>query len=196
MCPRLSVYFLDLIVFCILRFGLTLGVSALQMLFYITWCVQSLNSKHKQLQQSTISQYQYVHFTHPKRTKRIPSQWSTRQLPKLHNKVSLSRCSSFYFYPCSLTLSLPCLPRCHSKNDQRKCQIWNQSSIFVPFVWARKRISTKMRSIESRFVIGPPNTLFAGVYVCTFQPGNFTGWGSEGVNSSFHRSSPLLQRSF
>ena len=23
--------------------------------------------------------------------------------------------------------------------------------------------------------------LFAGVYVCTFQPGNFTGQGSEGV---------------
>ena len=24
--------------------------------------------------------------------------------------------------------------------------------------------------------------LSAGVYVCTFQPGNITGWGSEGVN--------------
>ena len=24
--------------------------------------------------------------------------------------------------------------------------------------------------------------LFAGVYVCTFQPGNFTGCGSEEVN--------------
>ena len=23
--------------------------------------------------------------------------------------------------------------------------------------------------------------LFAGVYVCPFQPANFTGWGSEGV---------------
>ena len=34
---------------------------------------------------------------------------------------------------------------------------------------------------ESRFVIGPSNTLFAGVYVSTFQPGHFTGWGSEGV---------------
>ena len=34
-----------------------------------------------------------------------------------------------------------------------------------------------MRSTESRFVIGP----FAGVYVCTFLPGNFTGWGSEEV---------------
>ena len=40
-----------------------------------------------------------------------------------------------------------------------------------------------MHSIESRFVIGPSNILFGGVYVCTFSPGNFTGWGSEGVNN-------------
>ena len=40
-------------------------------------------------------------------------------------------------------------------------------------------------------VIGPLNILFAGVHVCTFQPGKFTGWGSEGVNitgSAFFRS--------
>ena len=29
--------------------------------------------------------------------------------------------------------------------------------------------------------IGPSAILFAGVYVCTFQPGNFTSWISEGV---------------
>ena len=29
-----------------------------------------------------------------------------------------------------------------------------------------------MHNIESRFVIGPSNILFEGVYVCTFQPGN------------------------
>ena len=39
-----------------------------------------------------------------------------------------------------------------------------------------------MHSIESRFVIGPSSVLFGGVYVCTFQPENFTGCGSEGVN--------------
>ena len=41
-----------------------------------------------------------------------------------------------------------------------------------------------MHSVESRFVIGPSNTLSDGVYydMCTFQPGNFTCWGSEGVN--------------
>ena len=38
-----------------------------------------------------------------------------------------------------------------------------------------------MHSIDSRFVIGPSDTLFADVYVRTFLPGNFTGWGREGV---------------
>ena len=33
-------------------------------------------------------------------------------------------------------------------------------------------------SVEIGFVTGPSNTLF----VCTFQPGNLTCWGSEGVN--------------
>ena len=37
-----------------------------------------------------------------------------------------------------------------------------------------------MHGIESRFVIGSSITLFAGVYVCTFQPGNFTGYGGGG----------------
>ena len=41
-----------------------------------------------------------------------------------------------------------------------------------------------MHSTESRFVIGPSNILFAGMDKCTFQPGNFTGWGSEWVNNN------------
>ena len=40
----------------------------------------------------------------------------------------------------------------------------------------------KKHSIKSGFVIGPSNILFAGAYVCTFQPRNVTDWGSEGVN--------------
>ena len=53
-----------------------------------------------------------------------------------------------------------------------------------PFAWARERISTQMHNIESRFAIGLATILFAGVYVCAlFSPGNFTGWGSEEVNS-------------
>ena len=35
--------------------------------------------------------------------------------------------------------------------------------------------------MESRLVTGPSDILFAGMYVYTFQPGNFTGCGSEGV---------------
>ena len=36
-----------------------------------------------------------------------------------------------------------------------------------------------MHSIENIFVPGPSDTLSGSVYVCTFQPGHFTGWSSE-----------------
>ena len=39
-----------------------------------------------------------------------------------------------------------------------------------------------MRSIESRFITGPSSILFGSVYGCAFEPGKFTGWGSEWVN--------------
>ena len=39
-----------------------------------------------------------------------------------------------------------------------------------------------MHCTESIFDAGPWNILFAGVHVCTFEPGSFTCWGSEGVN--------------
>ena len=39
-----------------------------------------------------------------------------------------------------------------------------------------------MYSIESRFVVGPSNILVACMYVCTSQPGNFTGWGGKGFD--------------
>ena len=42
-----------------------------------------------------------------------------------------------------------------------------------------------MLSVESRFVIAPSNILFGSVHRCNFEPGNFTGWGSEGVNALF-----------
>ena len=42
-----------------------------------------------------------------------------------------------------------------------------------------------MHSIDSRFVIGPSNILFASLYVCTFQPRYLKGWGSEGVKNEF-----------
>ena len=49
------------------------------------------------------------------------------------------------------------------------------------FAWAPNSTSIKTNSIKSRFVTGPSNILFASLHVSTFQPGNFTGWGSEGV---------------
>ena len=52
---------------------------------------------------------------------------------------------------------------------------------FFSFACACETISIRTHSIDSRFVIGPSNMLFTGVYVGICQPGNFTGWGSEGV---------------
>ena len=37
---------------------------------------------------------------------------------------------------------------------------------------------------ENRFVIEPSDILSGGVCVCTFQPGYFAGWGSEGVKNN------------
>ena len=48
-----------------------------------------------------------------------------------------------------------------------------------------EKISITTHSIKSRFIIRPSNILFAGVYVCTFQPGHFTGCGSVGVKYKF-----------
>ena len=45
-----------------------------------------------------------------------------------------------------------------------------------------KRFLSKLLNIESRFVIGPSKILFAGVYMCAFQLGNVTGFGSEGAS--------------
>ena len=46
----------------------------------------------------------------------------------------------------------------------------------------------KMHSVENRFVIGPSHILFGSMYVCTFQPGNFTGWGSDRVKRGMARA--------
>ena len=86
-----------------------------------------------------------------------------------------------------LTLSLPCLLQRHSENLQ-----WQR--FVAPFSWARERISVKMHSVEWRSVVGPPTILFGGVYVCTFQSGNFTGCGSEGVNCEILGTVPWFVR--
>ena len=45
---------------------------------------------------------------------------------------------------------------------------------------ACERIFIKMHNIESRCDIEPESRLSAGMSV-HFEPGNFTGWGREGV---------------
>ena len=59
-----------------------------------------------------------------------------------------------------------------------------------------ERTSIKMHSAESRFVIGPSNVLFGSLYVCTFQPRIFTGWGSEGVNITENKGGGGRKRIF
>ena len=66
--------------------------------------------------------------------------------------------------------------------------------IIYDFIRAHEKISVKMHSTESGFVIGQSDTLFAGVYVSTFQPRNFMGWGSEGVNVKFTKLEPITKQ--
>ena len=63
---------------------------------------------------------------------------------------------------------------------------------------SKQRISIKMHSIESRFVIGPSNTLFACVYMSTFQPENLAagavkglGTGAQDDHHDFHTAPGL-----
>ena len=42
--------------------------------------------------------------------------------------------------------------------------------------------NNNIHSTQRRFVTGPLNVLFSGVYVSTFQPGSFTGWVVKGLN--------------
>ena len=107
---------------------------------------------------------------------------STRRGRHEHDSVSPdavlgpSSCASFNLYIA--LLFAPSLGKRLNKVPNLK-----SLRVFAPFAWARERSSVKMRSIESRFVTGPSNTLFGGAHVLAFQPGNFTGWDSDGVNS-------------
>ena len=54
-------------------------------------------------------------------------------------------------------------------------------TIFAPSQELVKRFLSKPPVLKVRLVTGPSNMLFAGVYVCTFHPGNFKGGGSQAV---------------
>jgi len=95
-----------------------------------------------------------------------------------------------------LTLSLLSMPGRHSESEKIKLTNLNSVRPFRPlraystqynttlwslcreFCFVRDRISIKMHSIESRSI---KYTVFHRVCACNFQPGKFTGWGSEWV---------------
>ena len=70
----------------------------------------------------------------------------------------------------------------HTQKHKKSTRNLEPVSLFVFFfALARERIFIKTHYIESTLVIGPEHILFACVFACTFQPGNFTGWGGEWV---------------
>ena len=54
-------------------------------------------------------------------------------------------------------------------------------SFWFAFLHWHERISVIVHTIENRFVIGPEKIPVLQACVDTFQPGNFTGCGSERV---------------
>ena len=85
-----------------------------------------------------------------------------------------------------LTLSLP---RYHLKMTSNSVKFEGLLEAFVflsCFMWNTERISVKTYTIVLKvdlIYIGPEDFVVVGVCVCvcTFQPRNVTGWGSEGV---------------
>ena len=58
-----------------------------------------------------------------------------------------------------------------------------KSEIIKALQMSKQRIFIKIHSIESRFVIGPSNTLFACVYVSTFQSENLAAGAVKGLGT-------------
>ena len=83
-----------------------------------------------------------------------------------------------------LTLSLPHACRAVTQKRKRPTKVPNLKSLrsFFPLHMITWKDVYENSKYWSRFLIIPSNILFTSVYMCTFQPGNFTGWGSEGVN--------------
>ena len=67
------------------------------------------------------------------------------------------------------------------KHDQLKCEIGNPLSLFSSFsLWRVKGFSSKLTALKVD-VIQARKMYCLQARPCIFQPGNFTGWGSEGV---------------
>ena len=88
----------------------------------------------------------------------------------------------------------PSLPWCHLKTTSNSEKFQTLKPFcFLFFALARERTFIKTHSIESRWVIGPENITVCGCldpYI--FQPGNFTGLGSEGVNDENQKTRRML----
>ena len=65
--------------------------------------------------------------------------------------------------------------------EKRSIEAPNLKSLRLFHLFEYERTSTKMHNPKSRFVIGPSNMLFAGVYVCTFHPENLQSGAVKGL---------------
>ena len=89
-----------------------------------------------------------------------------------------------------LTLSLPCLLHCHSETTNKNAKSGTIKAFFFSSSTSNEQVKgflSKCTVLKVRFVTAPSNVLFAGVYVCIFQPGYFTAWVSEGVKRLLER---------
>ena len=110
--------------------------------------------------------------------------WNGHRNKSQHRKSTLVRPKASFFFsffphPFTAMFATPSLGKRLIKMPNLKPSMGFLASFAI-----------KTHCIERRFVIGPSNILFAGVYVCTFKPGNFTGWGSEGVKVLFLPTPP------
>ena len=79
----------------------------------------------------------------------------------------------------------PSLPRCHLKTTSKSAKIWNPQPFRSSFSrWHVKGFSSKRTALKVD-VLQDRKIYCSQARPCIFQPGNFTGWGSEGVKLCF-----------
>ena len=95
----------------------------------------------------------------------------------------------FFFWNIDKLLLNPFTAMMSLENDQKKCKNLKLfSPLFFFYTLACEQAFIKTCNTESRYATGPQKILRA----CTFQPGNFTGCGREGVKPLFHPPPPSL----
>jgi len=98
---------------------------------------------------------------------------------KVNGEKRKEKKKSIGFNPFTSMLAVPPL-------EKRPIKMPNVKSFRWLFPTSQERVKgdIQIQGIESRLVIRLSNILSAGVYVCTFQLGYFTGWGSEEVKGT------------